>query len=232
MPEQASLIGRLIRGTVLRPGRVVRVPFGVARGVRLEVDPEAPVHLYLGSLEAELRGAWRRVLRPGLVAWDVGSHEGAYSFAFARRTGGPVVAIECDPDALGRLERNRAENGTVGARVQVVRAFADRAERVSTDGVPVRTLDGLLDDGLPAPGLLKIDVEGGEGAVLAGAERLLRTHRPAVVVETHGIEPEREAVALLQDAGYRVLLVPQRTRLREHRPLAHNRWLVAEPEAR
>lgn len=230
MPFESSAVGRLIRDTVLRPGRTVVVPFGVCRGVRLEVDPEAPVHLYVGSLEAELRGAWRRILRPDLVSWDVGSHEGAYAFAFARRTGGEVVAIECNADALGRLRRNIAANGVTGDRVRVVETFVDRAAGPDREGVPVRTLDELLADDTPAPGLLKIDVEGGEGAVLAGATEVLRTHRPAVVVETHGPGPEEEAAAILRDADYRVLLVPQRERLREHRPNPRNRWLVAEPQ--
>ena len=47
--------------------------------------------------------------------------------------------------------------------------------------MPVRRLDGL---DLPAPDLIKLDVEGHEAAVLSGAFRLLTRHRPLIVFES------------------------------------------------
>ena len=53
--------------------------------------------------------------------------------------------------------------------------------------IPVRL--EALDDSLPlgyAPALIKIDVEGGEEAVLRGAQRTLREQKPLVIFE-HGL---------------------------------------------
>lgn len=45
------------------------------------------------------------------------------------------------------------------------------------------TLDALLDLGLPAPHVLKIDVEGAEARVLQGANRILAESRPVILCE-------------------------------------------------
>lgn len=55
--------------------------------------------------------------------------------------------------------------------------ICDGAQSVT---VATRRLDDL---GLGPVGLIKIDVEGHEGAVLRGAERTIETHRPAILVE-------------------------------------------------
>lgn len=72
-----------------------------------------------------------------------------------------------------------------------------------TESVEVRTLDGLLADrSLPAPGLIKIDTEGAEAQVLAGAVQTLKTHRPRLAIATHGAYPARATIELLNGLGW------------------------------
>ena len=53
---------------------------------------------------------------------------------------------------------------------------------------------------LPAPGWVKIDVEGAEEQVLRGMQNLLATHRPALLVENNGV---RDAwMPLITELGY------------------------------
>jgi FkbM family methyltransferase len=67
--------------------------------------------------------------------------------------------------------------------------------------VPVRTLDSLLPEhGVPAPYLLKIDVDGAEPQILAGATATL-TRTNAVVIEAN-IRNFIERATLLQAAGF------------------------------
>ena len=65
------------------------------------------------------------------------------------------------------------------------------------------TVDSLIADGLPAPGLMKIDVEGVEHLVLAGAESCLTRDCPAIIMETS----KPELVGRLRRAGYRAFRI-------------------------
>lgn len=76
---------------------------------------------------------------------------------------------------------------------------------------PVSTADLLINAGLPAPQLLKIDTEGHDAAVLRGARGLLfGDAAPAMIQFEYGETwiPGRETLEatqrLLEDAGYRV----------------------------
>lgn len=66
--------------------------------------------------------------------------------------------------------------------------------------MPSITVDGL---GLRGVGFVKMDVDGGERAALLGAAELLRTDRPAVLVELESrLGPVEPAVELLTGQGY------------------------------
>lgn len=209
----------------MRAGRARRIPVGVAAGLRLEVDPAAPVHVYLGTAEVEIAPALRRLARPGVRAFDIGGHNAYYAMVLARLTGEPVVSFEFDPEGIARMSRNLALNPDVASRVTVQQAYlAD----VDDEAAGAYRLDTLVrSQGFAWPGFLKIDVEGAEGAVLRGAPEVL-SRKPALVIETHGPGPEDECADVLLPLGYRLQVVTQRPRFREHRA-TDNRWLVCEP---
>ena len=159
--------------------------------------------LYLeGERFVAERHLLHRLVRRGMRVADVGANIGYYALLFARAVGpeGAVLCCEPEPDNLVELERTLSWNGLANVRVLPVavgdrdgEAFLARGVngRVSANGgppppgavaVPLRRLDTLLPEGVD---LLKVDVEGYEGRVLDGAERLLREHRPVLVVELH-----------------------------------------------
>ncbi|MCA9285149.1 MAG: FkbM family methyltransferase [Phycisphaerales bacterium] len=72
-----------------------------------------------------------------------------------------------------------------------------------TETVPVWRLDDLIEQrGLPAPAMMKIDTEGAEVAVLAGAEQTLRTASPRLAIALHGPDKAAGTIELLDAAGY------------------------------
>jgi FkbM family methyltransferase len=140
---------------------------------------------------------YRRFLRPGDLAFDVGSHVGDRVASF-RRLGGTVVAIEPQPRLTGllRLMYGRdpsvcVEGVAVGERSGTTELFINRANpTVSTASpefvaaaagaagwegqvwdarlrVSQTTLDALIEKH-GTPAFIKIDVEGYEAKVLAG----------------------------------------------------------------
>lgn len=141
-------------------------------------------------------------LRPDDCVWDVGANLGVFAALAADRTpDGAVVAFEPVPATAARCRENLARSGVadratvrpvaLGPADGEVRLAIERDEvgtqtpRVSAEGtvaVPQRRGDGV--DGLPAPTVLKIDVEGHEAGVLDGLDGLLDGVRLAYV-ETH-----------------------------------------------
>ncbi len=173
-----------------------------------------------------------RYVKPGYVVWDIGANQGLFTFASAAAAGpsGHVVAFEPDPFLAGLMYRSRrtqqaetrvdilpvAVSGNPGVTTFCV-ASKDRAlnhlaavagnphtygdrERFAVIAV---TLE-WVGENVPAPDLIKIDVEGAELAVLehAGANLLHRV-RPRWIIEV-APENNRTVGQILRGAKYRM----------------------------
>jgi FkbM family methyltransferase len=171
-------------------------------GLRLRVDvaranPQRLLYLEGDRFMPE-REIVRRLLRPGMRAVDVGANIGYYLLLIesAVGPGGSVACFEPEPENLRELGRNveanrlqnvrvfaaavGAEDGRVAMRTGINAAVA--GEEGGDFTVPLVRLDSALDGPVD---FVKIDVEGYEGQVLAGARRRLREHRPVLLVEIH-----------------------------------------------
>ena len=74
--------------------------------------------------------------------------------------------------------------------------------------VQTASLDALLASGdVPSPDVVKIDVEGAELDVLAGAGQLLGDTRPALILATHGADRHAACLEVLAGHGYRVQVI-------------------------
>jgi len=171
--------------------------------------------------ENELR-LLRRFIAPGDVVADIGSFIGTHAVAMARAVGtlGEVHAFEPRRDTFavltGNLERNQltqvvAHNVGVSERASTMLldtpdpsvrnlgslALVDAGE----GGYPVQiiTLDSLE---LPRLALVKIDVEGMEAQVLAGAGQTLRRCRPVVFAECNTVSGAAQTLAVVQSMDY------------------------------
>jgi FkbM family methyltransferase len=143
------------------------------------------------------------LLRSGDLFADIGANVGSYTVLTAGVRGARVVAIEPDPDAGINLSRNIAING-LGDRVRMEAvalgdsvgelAFStghDTMNHVLSDRegthrkVRQTTADLLFADETPLA--MKLDVEGYEAAVLAGARTTLGDPKlKALIVELNG----------------------------------------------
>ena len=206
---------------LLPGGLVVRVPMGPMRGMRWM--PESMPHgAWLGQLERAQLDAFLSHIQPGTTVWDVGANVGLYAIPSARAAGaaGGVFAFEPVPRNLTYLRRHIALNHLHNVQV-IDAAVSDRpgevrmgpgaspSEAAMTDDGPwvVRAvpLDAWrVETNTPAPGLIKIDVEGHEHCVLAGAIETLRRARPVVFLSIHGAAQAEACRAILIREGYRL----------------------------
>jgi hypothetical protein len=186
----------------------------------MEIDFGHQIRQYLGLYEIELDRHLRRILRPGLSAFDVGAQHGYDSLAIAKRTGTRVAAFECDSACIARMRTSFALNPKLTELIDPIPAMVGAgAGELALD-------DWAYGHHGFVPDFIKLDIEGGEVSALKSARRILEERHPALIVEVHSEELEREAGELLLSHGYRPLIVSQRVIFSDHRPVPHNRWLV------
>ncbi len=157
---------------------------------------------------------------------DVGAHVGLYAVTAAGATPGRVLAFEPNPIARAQLLANVALNGFRNV-VVVPKAVAETPGRTvlhvpATPDPSFSSLDaGRFDEGEPVevevttvdaevvraalhPTVVKIDVEGGELAVVAGMKQTIAVYRPVLLVEVSE-ESARELARRLDGySGFRV----------------------------
>jgi FkbM family methyltransferase len=169
---------------------------------------------------------------------DIGANVGFYSVLLARHlAGGHGYAIEPTAQAFERLQSNILLNNVEDRVTPIRAAIADRPGELgihvvqgkeeysslgamnhpsisslpfATETVPAFTLDQIVKERGLRPGFIKIDVEGCEHLVLAGARETLLTQRPVILTElwdpmiTRNGSSSRQVISTLRDLGYRV----------------------------
>lgn len=154
---------------------------------------------------------------PGTAIIDAGANIGNHAVFFGAILNAPVYAFEPYRPNFDLLEINIAANGLEGQVLATCCALGQSdgvgslfpgpptnlgTTRVSLGSgeVPVRCLDSLAVAG--PIGLLKVDVEGGEVAVLLGAEALVEAWLPDIVVEAGDARSFKAVAEVLLGFGY------------------------------
>ena len=194
---------------------------GIGRGLNMGVDfQRGETSLYFGLYEIELNRHLRSIAKRGYTSFDLGGQYGYDALLLAKLTGAHVLSVEMDPELAQEITENARANPAL-PRIDVEAAFVSDEE-----GETSVTIDGLARRHF-VPDLIKLDIEGGEVAALRGAKTVLTDRKPAIQLEVHGADIEWECLDLLRSAGYPPpTVVDRRTWLPEHRPIAHNRWLI------
>jgi FkbM family methyltransferase len=162
-------------------------------------------HLYfLRQYEPDVSALFERVVRPGDTVFDVGANAGYFSL-LARDLGARAFAFEPNPVALTLIGCTVALCGRGVTVVPCACSDHDGAATLYPDSlgntgmaslerpngrpvqVPALRLDTFAAARNLRPALVKVDAEGHELAVIAGAGRLLAEIRPLAVIETSSV---------------------------------------------
>lgn len=230
-----------------RPYRLTTVLFGCPVVLGIEARREI-TRAYGFELEAALMRRLLDHVRPGDTVYDVGANIGLISMILALHPAGRgcrVHSFEPEPRNFAELARNIGLNGLVD-RVTPHQVALGRTEGEAALFVRGSTGDGrhsiaetkgakgsikvklstattfARTSGQP-PDVIKIDIEGAEGEMLAGAEGLIATGQPReIIMEVHAkggrdLMPDGTTIdAWLKARGY-VLAWEQHRRSGVHR---------------
>jgi len=208
---------------MLSPEQVVITPSRYGRMMHLQND------LYVGRSflrygefsEGEV-ALWKTLIKPGMVVCDIGANIGAHTVALASLVGptGAVLSFEPIPFLFQMLCGNVALNALTNVRCFPYALGADHGEvrippidfgkednfgGLSVDQfpmgepVPVMPFDVLR---LKHIEFMKIDVEGMERLVLAGARQTIARFTPILYVENDRSEKSDALVHLIKTLGY------------------------------
>jgi FkbM family methyltransferase len=190
-----------------------------------------------GEYELHLTAVFERYCGPGMTVVDVGANLGYYSLLASKLVGpsGHVIALEPNSENCRLLLSSLRLGGVTN--VDVVPVACDRATgwgyystHVGSNGGLIDGRDLLahpgvvvptfrLDDVVEGPvGFLKMDVEGAEGRVVAGAARLIERYRPIITTELKDEMLRRvsdtsvaDYLGYFEGLGYRPILLEKAT---------------------
>lgn len=188
-----------------------------------------------GDAEPEVQEALAALIEPGQTVYDVGANIGFFTMLCSRLVGpeGRVYAFEPIPENLATLRHNVVLNGLSNVTIveQALSSSTGTAEMfvspwsafhsLNVEGaskqanhgpeagqieVQTVTLDEFVErEGVRAPDLLKVDVEGAELIVLEGGGETLRTVQPLLLCELHDTHAAYEQ--LVREIGYRLRVI-------------------------
>ncbi|PPT07500.1 methyltransferase FkbM family [Geitlerinema sp. FC II] len=180
---------------------------------------------------------WRNSLQAGMTVIDVGANVGTYTFSAARKVGseGRVLAIEpfskcvkylkqtCQTNRLDWITVCEGAASSKNGSAQLLLHRANELNEVTIDSsvsgiledetqyeeIQCFTLDRLVEDhNLEAVDFLKIDAEGHEMSVLAGAPKLFQRFSPIVLYENIAGRKSRNlpVANCLRALGYKLFI--------------------------
>jgi FkbM family methyltransferase len=175
-------------------------------------------------------------LKPSSVYYDIGSNIGFHALTANQIINtGKIYAFEPMPAVRAIFEKHISLNSklitsnsikilpiAISNEEKLVEFSNDIAHRdgntyikesyvfSGTDNkitVQCQSVDGLMQQGYDKPDIIKIDVEGAEYDVLAGAKNTLQLYRPNILLATHDCHlpgVQEKCVHFLQELGYQL----------------------------
>jgi len=187
--------------------------------------------MYLGIDEKGLARAATFLIRENDSVYDIGAHIGYTSILFAQLVGpgGSVQAFELMPSTAEVLKKSLALNGLAQCYVHVIGLGSEERKITLARGLTfmgslydsvsggsgaigeeclvTRLDDYRMDNHLPPPQFVKMDIEFAEVEALRGAQHTLMEAESILLIEFHSLALLKEGRKWLADLGYEIRLL-------------------------
>ena len=183
---------------------------GPFKGLKYWIELPQDKGLWVGNYEIEVLNAIISSISKNSICFDVGSYRGYIAGAMAVNGAEVVFAFDPLPTNIDQIQKMITLNphlkiqacpialgdqdGLVTFKVMPQPSmgklesspFQKLADAEETLEIQMKKIDTLVfTEKLPAPTLIKIDVEGAEFKVLQGCENVLRCYHPNLIIECH-----------------------------------------------
>jgi FkbM family methyltransferase len=230
--RRIPLVGTLQRWvfkTAFRGSVDFRIKEGPAKGLVFPLKLPEDKLFWTGLWEKEFAERLADATRQGGVCLDVGAYRGYFSGLMAVHGAGEVHCFEPNPDNIAKLERLAELNpdlplkihqmalGDADGETEFVLMSEDTMGKLADSSfqherstgqrfkVTLCKLDTLVSmSKIPAPSLIKVDVEGAEKMFLDGAATSIERNKPMILLEYHSGPLARECAGFLEARGYRI----------------------------
>lgn len=228
IPGLAAMQRFVLRNVVEGQEFEFAISAGPAKGLKYPVVLPDDKGVWTGSYEIEFVTALVGSVKPGDICFDIGGWRGYCGGAMATHQTKSVYIFEPLPDNCARIERLLSLNNNLP--IQLVKTAVGAADGKATFSMLDATSMGKLSDspfqpdvksektidvtvisldswrrrnGIAAPHVMKIDVEGAELMVLHGAADTLKESQPTLFIECHSRELTKDVCAYLAPLGYK-----------------------------
>jgi FkbM family methyltransferase len=232
---------------------IVRVWGGPAKGVRMKIDIRLGASYLKGDYDQWIfdRVKLPEIVKPGMIAWDCGAFYGYYAAIFRNLVGpaGKVEVFEASGanyevvsslPQLNGWDNVRVHQLAVGpdhSTIQFTRNLGgssgpfglsktyDETQQIELEDVTCSGVDELIEErGIPAPDIIKFDLESAEVFALNNGHHLFTNKRPLILLELHGREALEAAADFLEKYDYHAysvwqLNLPERIHFRDKQSL-------------
>jgi len=231
-PFKLRLLRNLFKFFNLR----LTVPYEKKQWITLNIMDGVEAGLLSGRYyEPEVWETLKSFIQKEEVFWDVGANIGAISLLAVNTDGiKEVHSFEPNPKVFSILKKHQALNQAsklslhayaLGEKAEIKKLYlgplsnSGKASLIKENAtshevsIECKTIDQVLEKGLPPPTLMKIDTEGWELPALKGGERLFKTRPPkAIVFENEYVEGGKDFLSpeirnLLLNFGYQIKLL-------------------------
>jgi FkbM family methyltransferase len=209
----------------------LKVRNGPAKGTLLRLDLRQHGQYWIGDYDAYAFDhiPWSRYLKAGDIAWDCGAYVGYYTAVFRKHVGdsGHVAVFEASAINHAELVKLPPNNGWRNVTVHHAAVGADHTEiefvanlggasgpfglskqyaassTLQIERVRCHGIDELVfEKQVPAPHLMKLDLESAEVFALHNGPRVFNETRPVILLELHGQEAAEAAGRFLEIYRY------------------------------